>query len=455
MPEKNEPQEVDPGPLELTVIGFALQFPERFYDVEDLHENIFSEPNRRKIFGVMKSLAIAHGPISLSPPSLVIAKLTDAGMKEDTAMEIITLARDYAPRFAGMIGGVKDQLLHIAMRRAIGEAGENLQTLSRNNLTADQLADQASSVVNNALKQATTVEVVSMADAMELELKRIESDNVSESIGYSTGIMCLDDMITGLHPGEMVVIAGRPGHGKTALLQKIALHLAAFQGLPGLLVTLEMKVAEFVQRLLCNAAGCNMHAARMRSLAPPDLARYKGQAKTLAQAPLVFNDKGGITMPRLQALARRMHYERQIKWIAIDYVQLMDHLPRGSESTENCISRTSNALKALALSLDCPVIVLSQLNRQCEQRDNKRPRASDLRSSGALEQDADVIIMVYRDSVYWTKDQQEEHKEEKYEAAELIIAKQRNGPMGTIPVTWQRKNAEFMDPIQDGLYTTV
>lgn len=153
-------------------------------------------------------------------------------------------------------------------------------------------------------------------------------------------------------------------------------------------------------------------------------------------------------MARIAAVARRLRYERNIGWMAVDYLQLIDHTANRSESTNDAITRSSKQLKALALSLDIPVIVLSQLNRDCEKRDNKRPRLSDLRSSGSIEQDADVVILIYRGAMYYTpeeEDQAQEGRSDVTDEVELIVAKQRNGPVGTVRVRWDRRHARFFD----------
>ena len=268
-----------------------------------------------------------------------------------------------------------------------------------------------------------------------------------EQFGYQTGLKALTGILNGFHPGELIVVGGRPSMGKSSLLSKMIVSLATDEGIPGCLFSLEMPRKEIAKRIICNFAQVNSHKARSRAMNEIERSSYIAWAKRLAAAEIFLYDSGSLSAAQINAVTRRLYHEQGIGWIAVDYLQLMEHHHRKGESTTEAIGRTSRSLKMLALSLEIPVILLSQLNRDCESRgDNKRPKMMDLRSSGSIEQDADVVILIYRDDYpgYHDEDWLSSHPE-KRGIAELIIPKQRNGPTGTVRVAWKAEWAGFED----------
>src|SRR5437899_2950902 len=243
--------------------------------------------------------------------------------------------------------------------------------------------------------------------------------------GISTGFVDLDKLTTGLHGGEMIVIAARPSVGKTSLAMNIAEHVAVDERLPVGVFSLEMTAESLVLRMLCSRSRVNLRNIRDGFLAERDFPKLTGAAGKLANAPLFIDDTPGLSILQLRAKARRMWQQYGIKLFVIDYLQLLHSTARRAENRQQEIADISNGVKALAKELKVPVIVLSQLNREMEKEKNRRPRMSDLRESGAIEQDADLVGLLYKPS----SDEDEignTMAEEDAVPVNLLIAKQRN-----------------------------
>lgn len=435
--------------LEYSVLGAMIKHPDRAYETLTLRDTFFTDQTLRKAFIAIRGIYEEGGADALSSVSLIRSKLcstTDLG--DVAAVGLIADAIDHAPETPGAIGRLIEEISSHGLRRAILDAGTELRTIAEKRMSADESAKAAMDVVNEAVRSSTHITSKSLADQMQAEIEimeRIDRGDYHETAGLSTGLKALDNIIGGCHDGEMLIVAARPSIGKSSLANRLAWSLAVEQGVPGLIVSAEMKSTEYVQRILSAKAQCDLHRARQRLLAPDERRRYIDAGKGLMDVEWYIEDSGGISTPKILATATRLHYEKGIRWVIVDYLQRIDHVQRARESSNAAIERTSNAMKDLALSLSIPVICLSQLNRDCEKRDNKRPRLSDLRDSGSLEQDADVVMMLYRDRVYWTPEKQEETKNKPEEVAEIIVAKQRNGPTGTARVGFNRSYASFHD----------
>ncbi len=260
--------------------------------------------------------------------------------------------------------------------------------------------------------------------------------------GIGTGFTDLDKMTSGLHGGEMVVIAARPSMGKTSLAMNVAEHVAIDLKLPVGVFSLEMTSESLVLRMLCSRSRVNMRNIRDGFLAERDFPKLTGAAGKLAAAPLFIDDSSGLSILQLRAKARRMHQQYQIKLFVIDYLQLLHSTARRAENRQQEIADISNGIKSLAKELDVPIIVLSQLNRELEREKNRKPRLSDLRESGAIEQDADLVGLLYKPS----SDDEESGApaaEEEAVAVNLLIAKQRNGPTGDVHLTFLKPYTRF------------
>ena len=249
--------------------------------------------------------------------------------------------------------------------------------------------------------------------------------------GIGTGFIDLDKMTTGLHGGEMIVIAARPSVGKTSLAMNIAEHVSIDQKLPVGVFSLEMTAESLVLRMLCSRSRVNLRNVREGFLAERDFPKLTGTAGKLANSLLFIDDSSGLSILQLRAKARRMHQQYGIKLFVIDYLQLLHSTSRRAENRQQEIADISSGIKALAKELNVPVIVLSQLNREVEREKGRPPRLSDLRESGAIEQDADLVGLLYKPT------KQGDDEEAVSDAGEgdaiavnLLIAKQRNGPAG-------------------------
>jgi replicative DNA helicase len=262
--------------------------------------------------------------------------------------------------------------------------------------------------------------------------------------GVGTGFTDLDKMTSGLHGGEMIVIAARPSMGKTSLAMNIAEHVAIDQRLPVGVFSLEMTAESLVLRILCSRSRVNLRNVRDGFLAERDFPKLTGAAGKLAGAPLFIDDSSGLSILQLRAKARRMAQQHGVKLFVVDYLQLLHSTARRAENRQQEIADISNGIKSLAKELNVPVIVLSQLNRDIEREKGRPPRLSDLRESGAIEQDADVVGLLYR-----PKDGDDEDASEgaggEHDAlpVNLLIAKQRNGPTGEVNLTFLKSYTRF------------
>jgi len=255
--------------------------------------------------------------------------------------------------------------------------------------------------------------------------------------GVTTGFHELDDVLNGLQKGEMIIVAARPSMGKTALAMNIVEYIAADLQLPCAVFSLEMSKQQLAQRMLCSRGRVDAHKLRKGMLNSQEYQTLATVVGELAKAPVWVDDSAGLTPLELRAKARRLKLQHDVKCIMIDYMQLMDN--PGPESRQQQISEISRAVKAVARELEIPVICLSQLNRATEGRDGHRPRMSDLRESGSIEQDADVVLLLHREDYY----RMSEPDFQPDNIAEIIVAKQRNGPTGTIKLTFDNRTTRF------------
>jgi len=280
-------------------------------------------------------------------------------------------------------------------------------------------------------------------ERIELLFKR---DNPSDVTGVPTGFTDLDHLTSGLQEGDLIVIAGRPSMGKTALALNIGEHIALSAKLPVAVFSMEMGAMQLAMRLIGSVGRLDQHKVRTGQLLPDDWERLSDALGRLSDAAIHVDETPALNALELRARARRLarQYGGKLGAIIVDYLQLMQAVAVG-ENRATEISEISRSLKALAKELKVPVIALSQLNRSLEQRPNKRPIMSDLRESGAIEQDSDLILFIYRDEVY-NEDSQDKG------VAEIIIGKQRNGPIGTVKLAFLGQYTRFENLAQPGKY---
>ncbi|MCH2138150.1 MAG: replicative DNA helicase [Phycisphaerales bacterium] len=307
---------------------------------------------------------------------------------------------------------------------------------------ASSLLDEAERRIFEIAQKAETSRTADLKTLIRQTVERLEEGDGGMR-GLSSGFGDLDGMLQGMQPGEMLILAARPSMGKTALALNIAENLAVHGDGVGVF-SLEMGAEQLVQRLLCSRAGISGERMRSNSLRKDEYRALFNACGELDAAPLYIDDTPGLTLLQLRAKARRMHQKHGIKALVIDYLQLMSMGGR-VESRQQEVSEISRGIKALARELHVPVVCLSQLNRGATQRENHEPRLSDLRESGAIEQDADVVLLLHREAYYHSDDEWRDEHPDLLNLAEVIVAKQRNGPTGRVKLTWESSSTRFHD----------
>ena len=309
----------------------------------------------------------------------------------------------------------------------------------------DALLDEVERDVLRISEERVEEQTTTIKELVKNAISTIEHFHQRQGMltGLATGFPDLDKMTSGLHGGEMIVIAARPSMGKTSLAMNIAEHVALEERLPVGVFSLEMTAESLVLRMLCSRSRVNLRNIRVGFLAERDFPKLTGSAGKLAGAPLFIDDTAGMSILQLRAKARRMTQQYGIKLFVIDYLQLLHSTSRRAENRQQEIADISNGIKALAKELKVPMIVLSQLNRELEKDKNRKPRLSDLRESGAIEQDADLVALLYKPSSGDDDDSDKTGLEQDAVPVNLLIAKQRNGPTGDVALTFLKAYTRF------------
>jgi len=317
--------------------------------------------------------------------------------------------------------------------------------------SAKEVLDQAEAKVLHIAEQGArgAQQIAPIGTLLASVVDRIETlynrDDPSDVTGVPTGFSDLDRMTSGLQPGDLVVVAGRPSMGKTALALNMGEHVALAAGLPVVVFSMEMGASQLALRLIGSVGRLDQHKLRTGRLAAEDWEKLTTALGRLNEAPILIDETPALNAIEVRSRARRlMKSYGKLGLVIVDYLQLMQATTTG-ENRATEISEISRSMKSLAKELKVPVMALSQLNRSLEQRPNKRPVMSDLRESGAIEQDADVILFIYRDEVYNPETQDKG-------VAEIIIGKQRNGPIGTVRLTFLGEYTRFENFAQPGSY---
>jgi replicative DNA helicase len=331
-----------------------------------------------------------------------------------------------------------------AILRRLAEVGTQIADTAYNTMGRDatQILDEAESKVFEIAEQGARGKqgFQEMPPLLTRVVERIDllynRQGDSDVTGVATGFVDLDRMTSGLQPGDLVIVAGRPSMGKTSLALNIAEHAALASGLPVGVFSMEMAATQLVMRMIGSVGKLDQHKLRTGRLHDDDWQRLTHAVGKLNEAPIHIDETAALNPLELRARARRLHRQyKKLGLIVVDYLQLMSASTSG-ENRATELSEISRSMKSLAKELDCPVVALSQLNRSLEQRPNKRPVMSDLRESGALEQDSDVILFIYRDEVYNPETADKG-------VAEVIIGKQRNGPIGTVKLAFLGEYTRF------------
>jgi len=312
----------------------------------------------------------------------------------------------------------------------------------------DQLLDEVERDVLRVSEERVEATSSTIKELVKKAITTVEDFHARQGAlsGIATGYSDFDKMTSGLHAGEMIVIAARPSMGKTSLAMNIAEHVAINEKLPVVMFSLEMTAESLVLRMLCSRARVNLRNMREGFLAQQDFPKLTNAAGHLSSAPLFVDDSASLSILQLRAKARRMWQQYGIKLFIVDYLQLLHSTARRIDNRQQEIADISGGIKALAKELKLPIIVLSQLNRDVERDKSRKPRLSDLRESGAIEQDADLVGLLYRadpsDANRPAKDDEEETEQDAV-PMNLLIAKQRNGPTGDVNLTFLKPFTRF------------
>ena len=431
--QKVLPQNIE---AEQSVLGSILIDNEALPKVLEIIEpNDFYRDNHKKIFLAFLELFENNIPLDIITVTELLQKkgeLTNIG----GATYLASLV-DSVPTTANITHYAKIIKEKSILRSLIAKATDIVNLGFEASEDVAEILDKAEEAIFSITQQRIQTSYYSIKEIIKQTFETIEelSSKKDSVTGIPTGFIDFDRLTAGLQPSDLIIIAGRPVMGKTSFTLNIAQHAATRAGVPVGFFSLEMSKEQLALRMLCAEARINSQKIRSGFLSERDWLRLTDAAATLSEAPIFIDDTPALSVLEIRAKARRLKSEHNIGLIIVDYLQLMKGKGR-VDTREREISEISRSLKALAKELNIPVVAVSQLNRRVEERENKRPRLADLRESGAIEQDADLIVFIYRDEVY------NEDTPDKG-IAEIIIGKQRSGPTGVVKLAFLDKYTRF------------
>ena len=431
--QKVLPQNIE---AEQSVLGSILIDNEALPKVLEIIEpNDFYRDNHKKIFLAFLELFENNIPLDIITVTELLQKkgeLTNVG----GATYLASLV-DSVPTTANITHYAKIIKEKSILRSLIAKATDIVNLGFEASEDVAEILDKAEEAIFSITQQRIQTSYYSIKEIIKQTFETIEelSSKKDSVTGIPTGFIDFDRLTAGLQPSDLIIIAGRPVMGKTSFTLNIAQHAAIRAGVPVGFFSLEMSKEQLALRMLCAEARINSQKIRSGFLSERDWLRLTDAAATLSEAPIFIDDTPALSVLEIRAKARRLKSEHNIGLIIVDYLQLMKGKGR-VDTREREISEISRSLKALAKELNIPVVAVSQLNRRVEERENKRPRLADLRESGAIEQDADLIVFIYRDEVY------NEDTPDKG-IAEIIIGKQRSGPTGVVKLAFLDKYTRF------------
>lgn len=439
-PEKLPPQVLE---AEQAVLGSMLVNPDTVPTVlEYLRPEHFYKQGHKLIYQSILDLFDNNEPIDIvtvSESLRDIDRLESVGGRvyvNDLALGIVTTANvEYHAK----------KVQEKSVLRDLIKAGTSIVAEAYEETNIDKALDFAERIVFELGQRRAAKELTPIRDIVTDSFNQIEEryENKDELLGVSSGFYDLDSMTAGFQKSDLIILAARPSMGKTSFALNIAAEVAVRKNTPVAVFSLEMSKEQLVQRLLCAEAEIDAQRIRTGHMQMDDWTKLSTAMARLAPAAMYIDDTPAISVMEVRSKARKLKYERpNLGMILIDYLQLMEGDSRSRGDRVQEISTISRGLKALAREINVPVIALSQLSRAVEQRQNKKPMLSDLRESGSIEQDADLVLFIYRDEYY--------HPEliEKKGEAEIIVAKQRNGPVGSINLHFQPNITRFKNPIK-------
>ncbi|MFN4072689.1 MAG: replicative DNA helicase [Thermus sp.] len=427
---------------EQSVLGAILLDSDVLDELEGLlpSPEAFYAEGHRKIYAAMQALRSQGKPVDLVTLAEELSRRGElealGGVSYLVQLSEATPTAAYAEHYARIVAE------KWTLRKLIQAAGEAMRLAYEEAGSLDEILDTAGKKILEVALTQTETEARPIRELVHETFEHIESlfQNKGEVSGVRTGFKELDQLIGTLAPGSLNIIAARPAMGKTAFALTIAQNAALKEGIGVGIYSLEMPASQLTLRLMCSEARIDMNRVRLGQLTDRDFSRLVDVAGRLSEAPIYIDDTPDLTLMELRARARRLRSQHEVGLLIIDYLQLMSGPGAGrqGENRQQEIAAISRGLKALARELNVPVIALSQLSRAVEARPNKRPMLSDLRESGSIEQDADLVMFIYRDEYY-------NPHSEKAGIAEIIVGKQRNGPTGTVELQFHAAHVRFND----------
>ncbi len=357
---------------------------------------------------------------------------------ELTSVEFISGILNDVPTSANVRHYAETVAEKALLRRMIRTNEEIANTCYLGKEPLDQILEDTEKKIFDLLQKKSSDDFVPIRDVVLSVIDKIElaAKHKGTVTGLATGFYDLDYKTSGFQPSDLILVAARPSMGKTAFVLNLAQYIAVKNKVPTAIFSLEMSKDQLVNRLLSMESKVDSQLIRTGNLSANDWEKLIESAGDISKAPLIIDDTPGISISELRSKCRKFKLENDLGLVIIDYLQLMSGGSKRTDSRQQEISEISRSLKALAREINAPVIALSQLSRACETRPDHRPILSDLRESGAIEQDADVVMFIYRDD-YYNKDT------DKKNISEIIIAKQRNGPIGTVELVWLPNYTKF------------
>lgn len=413
---------------------------------ENLSPESFYNDRNGKIFATMISLMEEHTPIDLTTVTSALKKKNE--LTEVGGVEYLTEIINFVPTASNIDYYIKTVEEAALLRRLIETATEIASEGYRTDETVNEILDSSEKKILNIVKNRKSSEFRSIKDVLaktQSDLERL-SESKGEITGLATGWYDFDKLTTGLHPNEFIIIAARPAMGKTAFALNLATHVAMTQDKSVAVFNLEMSAEQLAMRILSSVGQLEGFKLRTGNLMNNDWKRINEAVSQLATTNLVIDDTPGITIGEIRAKCRRLaSSEKGLALVVIDYLQLISGGKNYGTNRQQEVSDISRSLKTLALELGVPVIALSQLSRSVEGREDKRPLMSDLRESGSIEQDADIVGFLYRDDYY----NKEARTEDNNSISEFIIGKHRNGPTATVELLFKKNTSTFLNLRKD------
>lgn len=408
--------------------------------VENLNSDVFYLDSHAKIFDVLSTFVEKNIPIDLTT---VTAELDQRKiLKQVGDVEYLTEIINTVPTATNVDEYIKIVEQCAIKRRLIKESSEIVDSVYQSTDELAELLDNAEKKILNVVKTRKGTEFRSIQDVLYKAQQDLEklSQHKGDITGIATGFYDIDKITSGLHPNELIIIAARPAMGKTVIALNIAIHVASHQDKAVALFNMEMGAEQLVMRMLSSVGQISQNKLKTGHLEHQDWKRVNEAISKLAESNLFIDDTPGMTIGEIRAKCRRLaSSEKGLSLVVIDYLQLISGGGKYGNNRQQEISDISRALKTMAMELEVPVIALAQLSRSVEGRDDKRPILSDLRESGSIEQDADIVAFLYRDDYY----NKESAIDEMTSKSEFLIRKHRSGPTAEIDLIFKRDTATF------------